>query len=227
MISTSPSNNAIRMLTSRAPFGFQQLLITLLLFLLLPGIAGPNLSTLLPFMFSVVLISSLYLVARDRRQLIIGCLLALPPLLTNFDLGFMEDTLRTQLNLGLQVIFLVYVCRHLFAYLLAARQVQASVIYGALCLYLIIGFIWAFIFTLLESLDPGAIGVAGESINNFHFVELLYFSFVTITTLGYGDISPVSQLAQSFAVIEAVTGQIYLAVIIARLVGMQISDGMR
>ena len=76
----------------RLPFGFQQLLITLVGFLMLPGMFGEQIGLLLPLMFTLVLVSCLYLVAENRSQLLIVCILAVPPLLTNFQLGLFDDS---------------------------------------------------------------------------------------------------------------------------------------
>ena len=205
----------------RLPFGFQQLLITLVGFLMVPGMFGEQIGLLLPLMFTLVLVSCLYLVAENRSQLLIVCILAVPPLLTNFQLGLFDDQLRNTLNLVAYLIFLFYVARHILLFLLQAQQISSDVIYGALCLYLILGFFWGLAYALLGVFSPEAFDADAVST----FADYLYFSFVTITTLGYGDISPVSEFARSLAVVEAITGQIYLAVVIARLVGMQASSG--
>jgi uncharacterized membrane protein len=94
------------------------------------------------------------------------------------------------------------------------------VIMGGICVYLLMGFLWAFVFTILESVQPGSFQMpegleAGLS-------SFSYYSFVTITTLGYGDVTPVSNPARSLALLEAILGQLYIAILIARLVGTHI-----
>jgi len=192
---------------------------------MLPGIVGQYLEHVLPIVFAAVLVASLYLVAEEKKQFLIGCALAAPTLFTLFDLGLVEHQFLQMPRNVLYIFFLTYVCSHILHYLLSARKVVANVIYAALCLYMILGFIWAFIYTALITLSPGSFSLETIGLSDMdRFAEMLYFSFVTITTLGYGDISPVSQLARSVTVLEAITGQIYLAVILARLVGMQISE---
>ncbi len=106
------------------------------------------------------------------------------------------------------------------------NSLPADVIFAALCLYLIVGMVWTFIYQLVEVLVPGSIvlKVNADTAASDMFAELLYFSYVTLSTLGYGDIVPLSRLARTMSVIEALLGQIYLAVIVARLIGMQISQ---
>jgi voltage-gated potassium channel Kch len=100
---------------------------------------------------------------------------------------------------------------------------------SALAVYLLLGFVWASVYSLLEVLQPGAVRFpedpstlgAEYALSPFRF---LYFSFVTLTTVGYGDASPVLPLARALAVIEALTGQLFLAVTIASLVNERTSS---
>jgi voltage-gated potassium channel Kch len=84
---------------------------------------------------------------------------------------------------------------------------------------------WSFIFGVVESLNPGSFSIPDiEGISTSR--SFLYYSFVTITTLGYGDITPVTSLARSLCVLEAVIGQLYLVVQVAWLVGVHVSQSM-
>jgi len=87
---------------------------------------------------------------------------------------------------------------------------------GAVAVYLLLGFIWTRLYQIVELVSPGAFQVPqGESPNG---ANLGYFSFVTLATLGYGDISPVNIVARDLAVLEAIMGQLYLVILISRLV---------
>jgi len=87
---------------------------------------------------------------------------------------------------------------------------------GAVAIYLLLGLIWARLYQVVELASPGAFRApAGESPNG---ANLTYFSFVTLATLGYGDISPVNIVARDLAVLEAIMGQLYLVILISRLV---------
>lgn len=114
---------------------------------------------------------------------------------------------------------------------LAIRQVlSADAIYrnritGAICFYLLLGMIWAMIYLILMSAAPGSFtGVASAEWQE-NFPHMIYFSFVTLTTLGYGDISPLLPVPRFFVYLEAVVGQFYLAILVASLVGMRFSGG--
>lgn len=101
-------------------------------------------------------------------------------------------------------------------------KVTMTIIHGAIAVYLLIGVGFSFVFSALFTLDPHSFkGLAESGIGHDKFT---YFSFVTLTTLGYGDVSPVSRMAEAAATLEAAIGQLYLTVLVARLVGMQISQ---
>jgi hypothetical protein len=96
-------------------------------------------------------------------------------------------------------------------------------IQGAIAAYLLLGVIWAQAFSLVELLRPGAFSGAVGVTGSPH--PWLYFSFMTLTTVGYGDILPVHPAARSLAMLEAVTGPLYIAVLLARLVSLAVAPG--
>jgi len=93
-------------------------------------------------------------------------------------------------------------------------------VFGAIVLYLLLGVMWAFAYAMLDVLVPNAF--AGGSGHEHTLTEWVYFSFVTLTTVGYGDITPVARAARSLAMLEALVGQLYPAIIIARIVSLQV-----
>lgn len=108
------------------------------------------------------------------------------------------------------------------------RSVTTNMIFGAIVAYLLAAVGFAYLFEVLERLQPGAFsgipeGASAQALGD----ALLYFSLVTLTTLGYGDIVPLSGVARPLAVLEGVFGTLYLAVMIARLVGLHIAAGLR
>jgi hypothetical protein len=94
---------------------------------------------------------------------------------------------------------------------------------GAMASYLLLGVIWAHAYALLDELRPGAFSGAINAADGAR--AYLYFSFVTLTTVGYGDVLPVHPVARSLAMLEAVTGTLYLATVIARLVSLAVAPG--
>jgi hypothetical protein len=107
--------------------------------------------------------------------------------------------------------------------MLHIRRVTAELVYGAINVYLLIGLSFAFILALVEFIQPGSItGLESLSVSDDSIIPFLYFSFVTMTTLGYGDISPATGPAASLVYVEAIVGQLYVAIMIARLVGLYV-----
>jgi hypothetical protein len=121
------------------------------------------------------------------------------------------------------ILFFAFAIVQVSQFIFRATSVTKNVLLAAIVVYLLIALMWAFIYGLLEVLQPGSFNVPDG-----HILEskrlFLYFSFVTITTLGYGDITPLTEKATSFAILEAFVGQIYLVVVVAWLVGMFVSQ---
>ena len=109
-------------------------------------------------------------------------------------------------------------------YILFSGSITANKLVGSICIYMLLGIVWALLYVFLDVIDPGAIEGLSMNLDNGDTWDYIYYSFVTLTTLGYGDISPVNQYARALAYIEAICGQIYIAVLIASLVGAHIAD---
>ena len=105
-------------------------------------------------------------------------------------------------------------------FILSSAEIDANHLLGALTVYLLLGVIWALLYELLRLHDPSAFANLARGVGEPGATgELLYFSYVTLTTLGYGDVSPASASARSLATLEAILGQLFLAVLIASLIG--------
>jgi hypothetical protein len=213
---------------TRRPLLF--LLIALLALLLLyPFFAGSVMAhALWDICTSAILLLGIYAISHVRRCLVLAVVLAIAVLGTRWS-GYVVDNARLLLvNYGLGMMFFAFTACLLLADVLRKGAVTADKIYGALCVYLLIGLTWGFMFLTLEGFQPGSFqfGQAGLSGIERDPATLVYFSFVTLSTVGYGDITPLSPPARSFAFMEAIIGQIYLAVLVARLVGLHIAYSM-
>lgn len=93
---------------------------------------------------------------------------------------------------------------------------------GAICIYLLIGLAYGFVYSMVEMLHPGSFEhihpVLGKSLSEFDF---FYFSFITLTTVGYGDVAVLTPYARSIVILESITGIFYLAILVARLIAMR------
>ena len=102
----------------------------------------------------------------------------------------------------------------------AQTQVTKDIIRGGIAVYFLLGIFWACLYRLLLHFDPQAIAISNY---DGEFSTILYFSFATLTTLGYGDIVPIAWQARSLTILESTIGQIYMTVLIARLVGLHLT----
>ncbi len=117
-------------------------------------------------------------------------------------------------------IFLVYITTLILLSVIKAAQVTIETLYGAVAAYVLLGITWGDLYFLIETLWPSSFTsplMAGSQITGPNFI---FFSFVTLTTIGYGDIVPASPIAKSFVILEAVTGIMYPAIMIARLIAL-------
>jgi hypothetical protein len=105
------------------------------------------------------------------------------------------------------------------------NNISANRIVGAICVYLMLGVIWALSYALMEATIPGSFkGLTVQATSSSWNPDWIYFSFVTLSTLGYGDITPLTYTARALSYFEAIVGQFYLAVLVAGLVGAYLSE---
>lgn len=205
---------------------FSFLLVVLLLFLIVyPFIEAKGPVTVTGLFMSAVIVAGIYSVVRDRGFLIIALVLAVPALISRWLLFFSPAPWLMIVYFASDILFFSFNTFAILSHVLRQRAVTADMIYGAACAYLLLGVIWGSIFSLLEFVQPGSFTIVGSVAMEARdlVATMLYYSYVTLTTLGYGDLVPVTPPARSLSVLEAVLGQLYLAVLIARLVGMHIS----
>ena len=131
------------------------------------------------------------------------------------------------LGIAGRALFLLLVVLTILIDLFRGRKVDGDTLAGAVCVYLLIALICGYCFLLLEFMVPGSFSFTqGHSRMQLwvskDFFSFFYFSLVTMTTVGYGDMSPVTTEARTFAAMEAIIGQLYLTILVARLVGMHL-----
>jgi len=202
------------------------LVVLFVVFVVLPAIDSERAGTgfVVGLVLDVVLLASVYALSGTRRTLRVGLLLCGVTLVTS-TVGLLTGAMAFRMaGTACFVVTLAYVAYAMVAELFRAREVDANTVCAAISGYLAVGLLWALRYALEVGRDAGAIrGLASRG----EFSSLLYFSFTTLTTLGYGDLVPVSSLARSLATLEAVAGQMYLAITIARLVGLAVAAGGR
>ncbi len=204
---------------------FFLLISMVLMFALRPFLESfVRISYLMDIFFFVIFLSAVYAISQKRSTFIIALVMALLIEILIW-LGHLTDisSLRTIGNF-LAILFTGYTAAVILSYLFTEDEITIDVIMGAICVYFLIGLAWAFIFFTLELFQPGSFQMPqGQGIDLSHFS---YYSYVTLTTLGYGDITPISTQARSLALLEAIMGQLYIAILVARLVGIHIAQGV-
>jgi Ion channel len=172
--------------------------------------------------FSIVLMSGIYAAANRKSTLAFSLLIGIPALVLGWTAYLSDAPVLKRLSTILFALFFSFALVVILSHVLRQKKVTPDVIMGAASVYFLMGVSWAFIFLFLETSHAGSFSFAAGRLKELD--DFLYFSLVTLTTTGYGDITPVSSAARSLAVLEAVIGQLYMAVTIARLVGIQISQ---
>ena len=179
--------------------------------------------------FSAALVAGVYSVARRPRVLKLALLVAIPALAIEWLSNYYPTTTAVVVNLCLLGLFVAFVAAVILLEVLEESRVTLDTIFGGVAIYLLIGLAWTFGYAVIEHLEPGSFPLGEAPLQSlrqpfeFVFPELIYFSFVTLTTLGYGDMAPATQPARIFAIFEAITGQLYVAIFIARLVALHIT----
>ena len=209
-------------------YSFHNLLVWLLLYLVAgPFLTGRYANTVLSLAISLVLLFAAYTINTKSK-------------LFKYSIGLMGFTLIlywmdifnviiiSRITSRIIMAFYLGILIYAFTrYVLTARRVTSQLISAALCLYLILGTFWGIIYDITYILAPGS--YKGHLLANCHaltetFQHFQYFSFVTLTTLGYGDILPQTRGAAALCQAEAIIGQFFMAVLVARLVGIQVSQ---
>jgi len=205
---------------------------TLLAFLLLIILSGPLLhqragyNWLMDFFLVLLLLAAVRTVATHKRHLVIGLTLGLPALVSQISVVYPELSWLTPLRDLSTVLFLFWVSGLILRdIIMRIHTVTTDLIIGAINVYLMVAVGFAFLYGLIEFLQPGSFTGLEELVSiPDRVLYFIYFSFTTITTLGYGDISPLTPFSMTASFIEAIFGQLYLAILVARLVALYIGS---
>jgi hypothetical protein len=170
---------------------------------------------------SFAIVVSVYAANVHRSLLVFAVVLAIPALFERIVLPKLDSHSFFIFNILLTLIFDVVIVVIIFRHVLAAKEPTPETIFGALCLYLLVGFTFASVYGLVAAFQPNAFHLDPHT--NVHNVpdrfDLIYYSFCTMTSLGAAGITAVSAQARSFSILEAILGVLYLAVLIAGLIG--------
>jgi voltage-gated potassium channel Kch len=183
----------------------------------------------------LLLLAAVYTASEKRWQLILAVALALPAVAAQMVPSMLGEHGTLMLRMGMSAVLLTYIAVLISVFLVHQQRVSADMILGAINVYLLFAIAFMFLHAFVEIVKPGAYLYQGESLSaalKGHpevdaLAFLLYFSIVTLTTLGYGDIAPAIPAARMLCSVEAVIGQLFVAVFIARLVSLHIGSRPR
>ena len=176
------------------------------------------------FFFSTLMIVGARSLKGGGRYFTVGMVLAGIGVLLNV-LAVSQSSLIFQYGSFLSLItFLLVSISYTLRQVVFGTEVNTNRLVGAICVFLLLGVIWALGYSFLELLAPASFSGIEPGTGEGWESDWIYFSFVTLTTLGYGDITPVSATARSLVYMQAIAGQFYIAVLVAGLVGAYISD---
>jgi len=186
-------------------------------------------------LMALLMLAAILSLCFDRHQRLLALVLGIPTVLLSLGGHVLPG------EVSVPALFAGHLCAVLFLFgasvlivksLFSALTLTFDSILGAVCGYLFLGLGWAVLYVLIEGFQAGSFEISPKLVTGGEHAHplphvLTYFSFVTLTTVGYGDISPVSPATRTLSWMEAITGQFYLAVIVAGLVGLLAAKGKR
>jgi len=184
--------------------------------------------------FSLMLLSALFAISGSRRHLLVASILSIPSILLQGVHAVRPSDQVGAWGEAFTVLYLWYIISLVIQALFQKRSITADTICASLCVYLLLGLCWAYMYAFIEYQLPNSfsisdvhMGMPGElNVSGGNMGFAVYYSFVTLSTLGYGDVLPVNSVSRAFSYSEAIAGQIYLAILVARLVGLHISQSL-
>ena len=185
-------------------------------------LASPSLARMLTF--STLLAVGVWSLRGSTGVFRAGMGLAAAGIVLSIAAGSSNSAALSYASLVAVLSFLILANAYAFRRVVFSRNVSTNRLTGAVCVYLMLGAIWALVYALIDAIVPGSYTGLTASPEHPWSSDWLYFSFVTMTTLGYGDFSPISSPARVAAYMQAVFGQLYIAILVAGLVGAYLTE---
>jgi hypothetical protein len=194
-------------------------LLTLYVFVVYPLDQGdPLVGGIASVAFSLILVAGVVATATHHAVRLGVVIVALIGLTTHWSNVVLSGRVDHMVSAAAAVVFFATQTWFLLQRVFATGTVNAYRIMGAIAAYIVLGLLWANAYTLVYLIDPAAFQFSTPAAGEPPTSEMLYFSFVTLTTVGYGDITAVNPIARSLVMLQALVGQLYPAVLLARLV---------
>ena len=206
---------------------FTYLAVGLVLLLFIGALVGHFPGNLAPRIIQATTIATLFAMAfslkRSQSGFIISIAFVLVVLLSIIGGAMLDKAGFGYAHLLIMLCFFVWVTWQATHMVLFTGTIDGNKIVGAICIYMLLGLIWAILYLFIAELIPGAFNGIPQAPWLDNFATAIYFSFVTITTLGYGDITPALPLARFLVFMEAIVGVFYMAILVASLIGVSLS----
>ncbi|MBW2440512.1 MAG: hypothetical protein JRH12_08570 [Deltaproteobacteria bacterium] len=204
------------------------LLVLILLTIVLTPFLDDFIETriLMDVFLTVIFFAIIFAIKSKRTHVIVASILVLPLVASTWSYYFYHYTQISLLTRIFGALFFGYAVVIILQIIARSTEVTKETIFAAVVAYLLIALMWGFLYMMLELLIPGSFTFPDKGVRSEN-MRFEYFTFVTITTLGYGDITPLTNKASALVLLEALIGQIYLVVLVAWLVGMYVSRKSR
>lgn len=199
---------------------YTYLLISLLILLIFSSFehTGTIFQAIATFLFFLVFASVLYLIKHHTLYFYITLMLAFLGTSLNIYDVFVSNPLINGLSLGIFVIYGILAVYIFSREIIFSPEVAKDTILGSVCVYIFIGIIYAIIYNIIAIIDPMSFANMLDRSQQVQQMNFYYFSFVTLTTVGFGDIIAVHSFAKAIVIFESITGIFYLAVFVSRLI---------
>ncbi len=195
------------------------MLVLLPLYPFLEGQRGSQSGILVQLAFSALIALGVMAVAARPRLLAFGVLLAAPAVVLNFLPS--QDPVIVILDAASGLAFFLFATVAVTREVVRRRIHPSDLVTGGIAIYLLIGFTFMHVYRLIGAITPEAFVFSDGQTHAWNWADYLYYSFVTLTTLGFGDIRPVARFAESVSISEAIIGPLFIAVFIASLLHIQ------
>jgi len=219
-------------------FLFKNRFLFLFISLLVPYLIHPLIATevaglvFLDLSFSLVLIVGVFAVSERKHIAITAMALVLIAQALTWTSHAVSSHVLILTGIAVNIIYLGYTVTLLLQHVIRSRTPTSNTIFAALCIYLLLGFIWAFLYSFMQDLDatsfyfnPDLFPAIPKGKHLYSYLYyFIYFSFEVLTTLGLGDIMPASSWSRMVASMEAVLGQLYLVVMVTYLIGLHLNE---
>jgi hypothetical protein len=201
------------------------LISLLLLFVLRPAGKGGVYIALWQFCFIAVIVAAIFNSIKEHWLKIIASIIAFPAIIFNWlSLSFPENNWLLGLYLASAFSFIFVCAISIINQVVLHARVTVETLRGVICAYFLVAFAFAYFYYFIEFILPGSFSSLFPEtsfLKHTHFIsEMMYFSFVTLLTIGFGDIAPLNSVSRTFVILEGIIGQFYIAILVARLVAV-------